>query len=199
MHGYRLVLVGIGLAAFTNAGIYYVLTRGRIFEVEQAYVWLVGSLNGRDWGRSGPARRRSRRCVPLMLVLGRRVDALALGDDIARGLGIGVERTRLALLAAAVVLTGLAVAAAGPIGSSPSSPRTSRAGSAARARPRACWSSPRPAARCSCSSPTSPGAWLFSPAGIPVGIVTSVIAAPYFLFLLRRANRLGPSEDTLGG
>jgi iron complex transport system permease protein len=32
---------------------------------------------------------------------------------------------------------------------------------------------------------------LFSPSEIPVGIVTSIIAAPYFLFLLRRAHRVG--------
>jgi iron complex transport system permease protein len=35
------------------------------------------------------------------------------------------------------------------------------------------------------------GRLLFSPTEIPVGIVTSIIAAPYFLWLLRRANRIG--------
>ena len=35
------------------------------------------------------------------------------------------------------------------------------------------------------------GRMLFSPTEIPVGIVTSVIAAPYFLYLLRRAHRIG--------
>ena len=126
-----------------------------------------------------------------MLVLARRVDALALGDEIARGLGIGVERTRLALLAAAVLLTGLAVAAAGPIAF-------------------VAFISPHLARRLGRSSSTQGllivaagcgallvlvadlvGRLAFSPAGIPVGIVTSVLAAPYFLFLLRRANRIG--------
>ena len=115
VHGYRLVLVGIGVAAFAQAGVLYTLTKGRIFEVEQAYVWLVGSLNGRGWsncGRSPPASRCSRRHCSRSR---RRVDALQLGDDIARGLGLGVERTRLSLLAIAVLLTGLAVSCAGPI------------------------------------------------------------------------------------
>ena len=170
VHGYRLVLVGIGLAAFTNAGIYYVLTRGRIFEVEQAYVWLVGSLNGRDWGEVVPLAGALAVLVPLMLVLGRRVDALALGDDIARGLGIGVERTRLALLACAVVLTGLAVAAVGadrlrrlhlPAPRAPARPLELDPGPAGRSR--------RPAARCSCSSPTSPGACSSRRPGSPSG------------------------------
>jgi iron complex transport system permease protein len=35
------------------------------------------------------------------------------------------------------------------------------------------------------------GRLLFAPTEIPVGIITSVIAAPYFLFLLRRAHRIG--------
>ena len=35
------------------------------------------------------------------------------------------------------------------------------------------------------------GRLLFTPAGVPVGIVTSVVAAPYFLLLLKRANRIG--------
>ena len=192
LHGYRLVLVGIGLAAFTNAGVSYALTKGRIFEVSQAYVWLVGSLNGRGWDQVWPLAIGLAVLAPLMLVLGRRVDALALGDDIARGLGLGVERTRLTLLAAAVLLTGLAVAAAGPVAF-------------------VAFVSPHLARRLGRSSSTQGllvvaaacgallvlvadlvGRLAFSPAGIPVGIVTSVIAAPYFLFLLRRATtRIG--------
>ena len=61
VQGYRIVLVGIGVAAFTNAGISYVLTEGRIFEVAQAYVWLVGSLNGRGWEDVVAAGRDARR------------------------------------------------------------------------------------------------------------------------------------------
>ena len=189
IHGYRLVLIGIGIAAFTQAGIVYVLAKGRIFEVGQAYVWLVGSLNGRD--QYWPLLAALVLLTPLMLVLARNVDALALGDEIARGLGIGVERTRLALLAAAVLLTGLAVAAAGAIGF-------------------VAFISPHFARRLGRSSSTQGlllvaagcgallvlvadliGRLAFSPAGIPVGIVTSVLAAPYFLYLLRRANRVG--------
>lgn len=191
VHGYRLVLIGIGLAAFANAGISYVLTKGRIFEVGQAYIWLVGSLSGRGWEQVWPLLGGLALLAPLMLVLGRRVDALVLGDDLARGLGIGVERTRLALLAAAVLLTGLAVSAVGAVAF-------------------VAFVSPHLARRLGRSSSTQGllvlaagcgallvvvsdlvGRVLFSPNGIPVGIVTSVIAAPYFLFLLRRANRVG--------
>ena len=52
--GHRFVLVGIGMAALAQAGVGYVLTEGRIFEVSEAYVWLVGSVNGRGWEHVWP-------------------------------------------------------------------------------------------------------------------------------------------------
>ena len=47
---YRFVLVGIAIQAVGLAGIFYMLERGRIEVVAEAYVWLVGSLNGRTFG-----------------------------------------------------------------------------------------------------------------------------------------------------
>ncbi|MQA32818.1 FecCD family ABC transporter permease, partial [Modestobacter roseus] len=50
--GYRLVLVGIGLAAFAQALIAYLLTRSDINDAAAANVWLTGSLNGRGWDQA---------------------------------------------------------------------------------------------------------------------------------------------------
>lgn len=191
VQGYRLVLVGIGVAALLQAGINYVLTRGQIFEVAQAYLWYVGSLNGRGWEHVWPLATTLAVLLPLALALGRQLEALQLGDDVARALGVGVERARLALLAVAVVLTGVAVSAAGPISF-------------------VAFIAPHIARRlCVTVSPSGilpvaaavgallvlsadlVGRLVISPTEIPVGIVTSIIAAPYFLYLLRRANRLG--------
>lgn len=191
VQGYRLVLVGIGVAAFLQAGISYVLTRGQIFEVALAYVWLVGSLNGRGWEHVWPLAATLAVLLPVGFALGRQLEVLQLGDDVARALGIGVERTRLALLGVAIVLTGVAVSASGPIAF-------------------VAFIAPHIARRvCATVSPSGilpvaaaagallvlcsdlAGRLLFAPTEVPVGIVTSIIAAPYFLFLLRRANRLG--------
>ena len=46
---YRLVLVGIGVAALLSSITQYLLTRAEIFEAQRAVVWLTGSLNGRGW------------------------------------------------------------------------------------------------------------------------------------------------------
>jgi iron complex transport system permease protein len=184
VQGHRLVLVGIGVAAFMQAGITYVLAKGRIFEVAEAYVWLVGSLNGRDWDQVWPLAATLGLLLPALLALGRALDVLALGDEVATGLGLRVERARLALLAGAVVLTGVAVAATGPIGFvafiSPHIAR--RIARRDRLLVAACVG-----ALLVCLADLV-GRLAFSPTQIPVGIVTSVIAAPYFLLLLRRSG-----------
>jgi len=191
VQGYRVVLVGIGVAAFANAGISYVLTQGRIFEVSQAYVWLVGSLNARGWEDVRPLAAALAVLAPAILALAARADVLALGDEVARSLGLGVERTRLLLLGAAVVLTGVAVASAGPIGFVAFiAPHIARrlahpAGAAGLLLVSAAGGSVLVLVS------DLAGRLLFAPAEIPVGIVTSVIAAPYFLLLLRRGHRLG--------
>jgi iron complex transport system permease protein len=186
IHGYRLVLVGIGITALANAGIYYVFTEGRIFEVARAYVWLVGSLNSRGWAQVWPLVAVLAALFPLLLALARNVDVLRFGDDVAAGLGVRVERSRMLLLAAATALTAAAVACAGPIGFVAfASPHVARAlvGVA----------SVRTAliAAAACGAllvlvADLAGRMLFAPYEIPVGIVTSVLAAPYFLLLLKR-------------
>ncbi len=191
VQGYRIVLVGIGVAAFAQAGISYVLTEGRIFEVSQAYVWLVGSLNGRGWTEVWTLAGALALLAPALLGLARRVDVLELGDDVARGLGLGVERTRTAMLAMAVALTGVAVSSAGPIGFVAFvSPHLAR-----RLATPACTRDLLLAAA-GCGAvlvlvADLVGRLVFAPTEIPVGIVTSIVGAPYFLALLRRAQRLG--------
>ncbi|HET6547884.1 MAG TPA: iron ABC transporter permease [Solirubrobacter sp.] len=180
VHGQRLVLVGIGVAAFAQAGVAYVLVRGRIFEVSEAFVWLVGSLNGRGWEQAWPLAAGLAVALPLLLLLGRAGRVLALGDELARALGVGVERTRLALLGLAVVLTALAVSAVGAVGFVAFvAPHLAR---------RAVDGSLVAAAACGALLvllADLAGRLAFPPHEIPVGIVTSVLAAPYFLWLLR--------------
>ncbi|MDO9355304.1 MAG: iron ABC transporter permease, partial [Solirubrobacteraceae bacterium] len=191
VEGYRIVLVGIGIAALTNAGISYVLTQGRIFEVSDAYVWLVGTVNGRSWDQVVPLAVVLAVLVPLALGLARRMDALTLGDDLARSLGLHVERTRTGMLLLAIVLTAVAVASAGPIGfvafiAPHLARRLLRSRSSQSLLPAAALVGAVMVLGCDLATRL-----IFSPTEVPVGLVTSIVAAPYFLFLLRRANRLG--------
>jgi iron complex transport system permease protein len=185
---YRLVLVGIGIAAAVDAGTAYLLTKARIYDVQSAVIWLTGSLNGRTWDDARPLLLAMLVLVPFTLSRGRSLGLLMLGDETAAGLGLRVERSRLLIVLAAVALAAVGTAAAGPI--------EFVALLAA------------PIARRLVGSPTAllasalVGAVLVVGAdlvarelvpstSLPVGVVTGIIGAPYLLWLLARSNRVG--------
>jgi len=189
VHGYRLVLVGIGVAAVMTSLTSYLLVRAELTDAQRATIWLTGSLNGRGWEHVRPVAAALLVLAPVALLLGRRLAALGFGDDTAKGLGVGVERTRWGLLAVGVGLAGVATASAGPVAfvalvapqiarrltRSPGVPLLSAALTGALVMV----ASDVVARR------------VLAPTELPVGIVTAIIGAPFLLWLLARANRLG--------
>jgi iron complex transport system permease protein len=187
LSSYRLVLVGIGVAAAIEAGTAYLLTRARIYDVQSAIVWLTGSLNGRVWADVKPLALAMLVLVPLTLALGPSLRLLMLGDETAAGLGLRVERSRLLLVLAAVALTACATAAAGPVEfvallAAPIARRL--VGSPLALVPAAL-----------VGAVLVLGADLVAreglPTAMPVGVVTGLVGAPYLLWLLARSNRIG--------
>jgi iron complex transport system permease protein len=190
---YRLVLIGIGIEALGTAGTSYVLVEGRIEDVQKAALWLVGSLNGRAFTDVWPLLAGFALLAPMVALLARSLDALALGEDQARALGVRVELSRLGLVGAAAGLAAIAVAAAGPIVFvafiAPHVARrlTGADGAAVLAAAALCGAALVLVADLG-------GRWLFVPTELPVGIVTSVLGAPFFLYLLYRASRVRAVE-----
>ncbi len=115
IHGYRLVLVGIGASAMLVAVIQYLITKAQLVEASRAMVWLTGSLAGRDWAQVWPLMVTCAVLFPLVLGQSRALRMIEMGDDAAYAVGVRVERTRLLLMLAAILLTTAASAAAGPI------------------------------------------------------------------------------------
>ena len=111
----RLVLVGIGLGATLTAGTSYLLVNARIQDAASAQVWLSGSLTARGWEHVRPVLLALAVLVPLALVLVRSLNAMLLGDDAARGLGVRLQLTQLGVLFVAVGLPSVSVAAVGPL------------------------------------------------------------------------------------
>ncbi|RCV87359.1 FecCD family ABC transporter permease [Billgrantia montanilacus] len=109
----RLVLIGIGIAAALGAGTTLVLVLSTDTTAMRAYVWLTGSLYAAQWRDVAGLAPWALVGLPLALVLARRLDVLALGDELAVGLGTALQGSRLALLLLAVTLVGAAVAFAG--------------------------------------------------------------------------------------
>ncbi|HEX4815554.1 MAG TPA: iron chelate uptake ABC transporter family permease subunit, partial [Nonomuraea sp.] len=173
LDGYRLVLVGIGVAAvFTNLK-FWLLTVGDVNDTARAMVWITGSLNGRSWEHVVPTALALAVLVPLTLLGSRSLDALRFGDDTVTSLGVRTNLARALLILAAVLLAAVATASAGPIAfvalAAPQiALRLARSG--------------RPPLLCSAAvgALLTTGADLiartaFSPLELPVGIVTAVL------------------------
>lgn len=186
--GYRLVLVGIGIAAMLTAVIDYLMTRAQVWDAQAALVWLTGSLNGASATEMPPLLILMAITVPLALWAGGALSGLQLGDDAATSVGVRVERSRLFLILIGVALAAIATAAAGPVAfvafvSGPIARRLTNGTGVALV----------PAALVGAAVVISgdfAGQHLL-PVQLPVGILTAAVGAPYLLYLLVRSNRIG--------
>ena len=191
MHGYRLVLVGIGSAAMLTAVAQYLITKANLVDATRAVVWMTGSLDGRDWAQVWPLLVVCGLLIPLVLGHGRALRMMEMGDDAAYALGVRVERTRLVLMGCAVMLVAVATAAAGPITFvSLSAPQL------ARRLTRSPGPNLAPAALMGAAL-LLVADWIamdaFGDRQLPVGVVTGVLGGCYLLWLLvseRRAGRI---------
>lgn len=191
VHGYRLVLVGIGISAIATAVNGYLMTKADFVDAARAVVWMTGTLDGRDWKQVWPLLGLACVLVPLVLANARGLRMMEMGDDVSHALGVRVERVRLVLMVSAVLLTAAATAAAGPVSfvalTAPQLARRLTRSPGPNLLPSLCmgaallvtadWASQR----------------LFGDGQLPVGVVTGVLGGVYLLWLLvteRRAGRI---------
>jgi len=184
----RLVLIGVGLSAVATALTTFMITFGDIYQVSQALVWLTGSVYGRSWERVLTLLPWLAVFMPLALLRFRHLNALGLGDEVATGLGARVELERGLLVLASVALAASAVATAGTIGFvGLMAPHIARK-----------LVGPAHGGLLPVSAMTGGatvvladlvGRTLFAPVEIPCGIVTAVVGAPFFLYLLYRTRK----------
>ncbi|MDT0344613.1 FecCD family ABC transporter permease [Streptomyces litchfieldiae] len=187
--GYRIVLVGIGVAWICTSLTDYLTARGRMNEAQAALGWLVGNLNGRTWDQITPLVWAMIALVPAALLLSRQARTLQLGDDVATALGTAVQRVRLALLLTGVGLVAFGTAAAGPIAFV-----ALAAPQIAQRLVRAAWP-PLVASGLAGALVVLfadlVARQLIPDTELPVGVVTGVLGAPFLLWLLIRVNRAG--------
>lgn len=190
----RLILIGIGLGAITSALTTIMITFGNINNVQRALVWLTGSVYGRTWSEVGALLPWLVVFVPLAWVLARDLNALNLGEDVARGLGSPIARRRGVLLFSAVALASASVAAAGTIGfvglMSPHIARRLVGPDHVGLLPTAgCIGALIVVAA------DLVGRTLLAPIELPCGLITAAIGAPFFIYLLWRQRREGHASD----
>ncbi|MEV4316918.1 iron ABC transporter permease [Actinocrispum sp. NPDC049592] len=179
-----LALVGAALNASFGAVVIAILTvdAGTFDEFR---FWVIGSLAGRPTEVTVQVMPFIAVGLLLAVISARGLDALALGDDVATGLGSRVAATRLTAAAGAVLLTGAAVAATGPIGFvGLAVPHFARALVGSDHRWLLAVSVPMGAVFLLLSDVV--GRVVILPDEIRAGVVTAVIGAPILLLLVRR-------------
>nr|WP_314265357.1 iron chelate uptake ABC transporter family permease subunit [uncultured Moellerella sp.] len=115
MTGYRMILIGIGVGSILSAFNGLLLVKGNIDNAMVANLWLAGSLNARTWQHVYPTYIGLIIIIPILLIQAKKLTLMEMGDDMARQLGVNIERTRLIMVFSAVILAALATGAAGPI------------------------------------------------------------------------------------
>ncbi|MBE9213606.1 iron ABC transporter permease [Plectonema cf. radiosum LEGE 06105] len=187
-HPVRLILIGVGISAVAGACTSFMVTFGEIYEVNQALVWLAGSVYGRTWEQVFAFLPWLIIFVPLALIKAAELNTLNLGDDIAQSLGSNIEWQRGLLLIISAALSGAAVATAGTISFvgliAPHIARQLVGGNHLGLIP---VSGVLGAMMVAISDLL--GRVIFAPIEIPCGIVTAVIGAPYFIYLLIQTRK----------
>ena len=180
----RVILAGVAVSAFLGAAISSLL----IFysdRVHGALLWMVGGLAARSWNDVTLIVPYTLTGLALSLFGASYLNLLQLGDDMARGLGLSVERARLGLTAIAALLAASAVSVAGLLGFvglivphmvrllGGTDYRYIIPGSALLGMAVVTW----------CDTVAR---IILAPVELPVGIIMALLGAPFFLYLLRR-------------
>lgn len=184
----RLVLIGIGVSAIASAVIMLLIIYSDPWNLPKAMTWLSGSTYGRTAGRLVPVAAALVVLVPFIAAHRREMDLLALDDDTPRTLGVRLERSRLGLLAAGVLLTASAVAVVGVVSFvglvAPHLARALVGSRSSRVLPTAML-----LGGVLVSAADTVGRTVIAPAQIPAGLVCALIGTPYFIWILWRTRR----------
>jgi ABC-type Fe3+-siderophore transport system permease subunit len=181
-HSATLLLAGVAVAAFLAAG-QTLVQQQNTDDLREVYGWLLGQLGRAQWSDVLLVLPYLVPACLVLLLCGRPLDVLAVGDDEASGLGVHPGRVRLLVILAASMATAAAVAVSGLIGFVglvvPHIARRFVGGSNARVLP---------------VSLLIGGAFLvladlvarvvLAPAELPIGVVTAFVGAPFFAGLL---------------
>lgn len=184
----RLILAGVAVSAMLGAFSSTIL----LLNAEKAggvLDFTIGSLSARSWPQLRMAAPYMAAGLLVAMCSGRKLNILALGDEVATGLGMRVERTRFLLLAAAALLAASAVSVAGLLGFvgliAPHIVRIAIGPDNRFLLPASALFGGILVAGCDTIGRM---AMYPSSAELPVGVIMSLLGPPFFLWLLRRRS-----------
>lgn len=188
-HTSTLLLAGVAVNSFLGAVTSTLLLMAADYgEVQAILTWLVGGLRGRGMAYVDIIVLPILISTGLLYAYGRDLNLLLLGEETAQGLGVNVARTRFTLLMLASLLTGTAVSIAGGIGFVglivPHALRLIIGPDHRLLLPASALGGAIFLVLCDTAARL-----LIQPAEIQVGLITAMLGAPFFLFLLWRNRR----------
>jgi iron complex transport system permease protein len=184
-----LILAGMAISAMLSALTTTLLLFARDYSaVQAALVWLFGGLQGRGWDHLRVAVIPVLAAIAATFAYSRDLNLLLTGEESAQALGVNVPRTRFILLALSSLMTGAAVSIAGGIGF------------VGLMVPHMLRLIVGPDYRVLLPASALGGALflvladtaarlIIQPAELQVGVLTALVGAPFFLFLLWRQRR----------
>ena len=184
-----LILSGIAVSTFIGAFTQFVLTNSNTYELHKFVFWTMGGLNGMMWEQ---VRRITAPVIILLLILmafSRDLNLMQLGEEEAQSVGLDPSRTRKLLLLTASLLTACAISVCGPIGFVglivPHIMRLITGPDHRILIPASALGGSIFLVSCDIISR------LPANGEISVGIITSMLGAPYFLYLLIKTRKEG--------
>lgn len=184
----RLVLAGVAVSSLFSAGTNGLMT---FFpdRVSGVLSFMVGGLSAITWKDVRMIFPYALICMILILFLPERLNILMLGDEVATGLGINVEKTRFIFIILSSLLAGTAVSVVGLLGFVglivPHMARLFVGSDYRYLFPGTILFGASTVMICDTLSRI-----LFAPMEIPVGIIMSALGAPFFLYLLRKKEAI---------
>lgn len=180
----RMVLAGIAIAAFFGGG----MTALSVFyseRIQGTVMWMAGGFQGRSWDHVEMILPYSFIGILGSLLCARQLNALQLGEEVAKSLGIRVIRIRTLLIILSALLAASAVSVAGMLGFVglivPHIMRFIIGSDHEYLLPCSAISGAIIVTLADTAART-----LFTPLEVPVGIFMSFLGAPFFLYLLKR-------------
>lgn len=182
-----LLMAGVVVGAFANAAIMVALASAPENTVRGALWWMMGSLGDARWSGVRWVAVYVAAGIAALVVWGRDVDVLALGEEAAASLGLDVERATRRVYLTASLLAAATVAGAGLIGFvGLMVPAIARALGARTTRETVLAAAVAGAALVVAADLVARTA--MRPAELPLGAVTALVGVPFFLWRLRGAR-----------
>ncbi|SDW78927.1 iron complex transport system permease protein [Marininema mesophilum] len=184
----RIVLIGIGINAAANGLTTLLLILSPMYAVNQAMVWLTGSVYSSSWKTVTTFFPWALVLLSLSFVISRHLNAQQMGDEVATGIGHQVQRHRLIAVLVSVGLASSVVAFTGPIAfvglMAPHIARMLTGPSYGRMLPIAALVGSFLVMSADLIARTA-----FSPLDLPAGLFTAALGAPFLIILLHRSGQ----------